>query len=314
MLSLNRLSLRRSWSVLLALVLSVAQAAAQAPAARPTLDNIRSTGVITLAHRESSVPFSYYDDSKRPIGYSIDLCLLVVEALRRELKLSKLRVEYLPVTPADRIQAIAGGKADLECGNTTNTLERRRSVAFTVVHFFAGGRLLIRAGGPTSLADLHLRRGTVVTTKGSTYAKFLESKAKLGSFNVRVTEAKDAAEAFALFERGEADAFLFDDIVLYGLRAAAKSPSAYEVSSELLSMEPLAIMLRKDDPAFKRFVDTTLTRAMIDGEVRPLYRKWFQSPIPPKGVNLNVPVSPLLFDQFRYPSDNVGDETPWLKK
>ncbi|HQR20503.1 MAG TPA: amino acid ABC transporter substrate-binding protein [Burkholderiaceae bacterium] len=280
---------------------------ADAPKQPPTLQKVRDTGVITLAHRESSIPFSYLDDGKRPVGYALDLCLRVVEALRRDLRMPNLRVEYLAVTPAQRIPAIVEGKADLECGNTTNTAARRKQAAFTVTHYFAGGRLLVRAdSGIERLSGMRDR--TIVVNAGSTHAAFLARAQEKGLFNGRVIEAKDADAAFAELEAKRADAYLHDDIVLFALRANSKDPRQWSVVGEFTTVEPLAIMLRRNDPEFKKYVDLVLSRAMIDGEVAALYRKWFNSPIPPKGVTLGIPVSPLLREQFTFPTDKVGDE------
>jgi glutamate/aspartate transport system substrate-binding protein len=280
-----------------------------APAASvPTLTRIRASGVITLAHRESSVPFSYLDDRGRPVGYAMELCLRVVEAVRRQLKLPDLRVAYLPVSAAERLPAIIAGKADLECGNTTNTAERRKSVAFSVTHYFAGGRLLVRTGSNIRrLSDL--RGQTVVTTRGSTHAKVVQSQLDRGILaKVRLLEVKDATEALAALQGGQAQAFLFDDIVLYSLRAGHATPDAFEVVGEFTSVEPLAVMLRKNDPEFKKLVDVTLSHVMVDGDIRAIFRRWFESPIPPKGVNLRVPMNVLMRDQVQFPTDKVGDE------
>jgi glutamate/aspartate transport system substrate-binding protein len=282
-------------------------ASAQAAAA-PTLAKIRDTGVITLAYREASIPFSYLDQNKRPIGYAMDLCMRVVDALRRDLKLPGLRVETLPVTAANRIAAIKDGRADLECGSTTNNAARRKEVGFTVTHYFAGAKLLTRVdSGITRLADL--RGKTVVSTRGTSPLAALRAAEEKGIIGgARILEGKDHDEAFAMLERGEVQAFAMDDILLYGFRATAKDPKAWAVVGEFISVEPLAIMLRRDDPEFKKYVDTVLSRAMIDGEVRSLYNKWFVSPIPPKGVNLGIPLSPLMRDQLNFPTDKVGDQ------
>jgi glutamate/aspartate transport system substrate-binding protein len=284
-----------------------AQTPAEAPKQPPTLQKVRDTGTITLAHRESSIPFSYLDSNKRPVGYALELCLRVVEALKRELRMPNLRVEYLAVTPAQRIPVIVEGKADLECGNTTNTAARRKQAAFTITHYFAGGRLLVRSdSGIQRLADM--RGKTIVVNAGSTHAAFLERAQQKGLFAGRVIEAKDADAAFADVEAKRADAYLHDDIVLFALRANSKDPTQWNVVGEFTTVEPLAIMLRQNDPEFKKFVDFVLSRAMIDGDVPALYRKWFQSPIPPKGVTLGIPVNPLLREQFTFPTDKVGDE------
>lgn len=274
----------------------------------PTLAKIREAGVVILAHREASIPFSYMDQNQRPVGYAMDLCMRVVDALRRDLKMPGLRVEYLPVTAASRIAAIRTGKADLECGSTTNNAARRKEVAFTVTHYFAGAKLLTRVdSGITRLADL--RGKTVVSTRGTSPLAALRSAEEKGIISgARILEGKDHDEAFAMLERGDAQAFAMDDILLYGFRASAKEPKLWVVVGEFISVEPLAIMLRRDDPEFKRFVDTVLSRAMIDGEVRALYDRWFLSPIPPKGVNLGIPLSPLMRDQLNFPSDKVGDQ------
>ncbi len=273
----------------------------------PTLQKVRDTGVITLAHRESSSPFSFLDQNKRPVGYAVDLCMKVVEALRRELKLPGLRVAFLPVSAAQRIPSIVDGKADLECGNTTNTAARRKQVAFTVTHYFAGGRLLVRSNSNIKrLSDVGSR--TVVVNAGSTHAQYLDNALAKGLFKGRKLEVKDSDAAFAELEAGRADAYLHDDIVLYALRANTKAPLQWDVVGEFATVEPLAIMLRRNDPDFKRFVDLVLSRAMVDGEVNTAYRRWFLNPVPPRGITLGIPVSPLLREQFTFPTDKVGDE------
>ena len=295
-----------------------APAAAAAPAAAPassppsapqppTLQKIRSTGVITLAHRESSIPFSYLDANKRPVGYALELCERVVEAVKRELRMPALRTEYLMVTAAQRIPSLLEGRADLECGNTTNTAARRKQVAFSVTHYFAGGRLLVRAdAGVQRLADLRGR--TIVVNKGSTHATNLNAAISKGTFSARLLEAADATEAMAALQNGTAAAYLHDDIVLASLRANTSSPRDWALVGEFTSVEPLAVMMRRDDPEFKKLVDVTLTRVMIDGQIRDIWRRWFESPIPPNGVNLGVPMNALMRDQVRFPTDKVGDE------
>jgi len=303
--------LRGAVTCTLMLALAPAMAQPPAPAAAPqvpTLARIRDTGVITLAYREASIPFSYLDQNKRPIGYAMDLCMRVVESLRRDLKMPSLRVELLSVTPATRIGAIKEGKADLECGSTTNNASRRKDVAFTVTHYYAGAKLLTHAdSGIGRLADL--RGKAVVSTRGTTPLAALRAAEEKGIIGgARILEGKDHDESFAMLERGEAQAFAMDDILLYSLRATAKDPRAWVVVGEFITVEPLAIMLRKDDPEFKKYVDTVLSRAMIDGDVRSLYNKWFLSAIPPKGVNLGIPLSPLMRDQLAFPTDKVGDQ------
>ena len=290
----------------------VALGAGAAGAATPvppkhTLEKIRETGAITIAVRESSIPFSYVDASKRPIGFSVEVCQRIAEAIRNELKLPSLDVGYLTVSAADRIPAIVEGRADLECGNTTNNAARRKQVAFSVTHFFAGGRLLVPAASSVrQISDL--RGKTIVVLRGSTHLAYLRGRIDAGLLDCRVAEARDTDEAFGMLGSGRADAFLHDDVVLYALRASAPDPNAYRMTGDFTSVEPLALMLRKDDPEFKRAVDKALARMMIEGQFEQIYHRWFQAPIPPRNANLDVPMNALLRDQVQFPSDKVGDD------
>jgi len=271
-----------------------------------TLDRIRETQTIVIAYRESSIPFSYVVEPNHPIGYAIDLCLKVAEAIKHDLKLSRLDVRYIPVTPANRMQAIAEGQVDLECGSTTNTADRRRTVAFSIPHFIASARMMVRASsGIHNWSDLHDK--SIVTTKGTTNAKTLADRDKLRSLNLTLLESRDHAEGFGMVAQGKAAAFAMDDVLLYGLRATAADPDSFQVVGDSLSTEPYAIMLRKDDPAFKSAVDMEVARLMIDGDIFRLYDKWFMHPIPPHGINLRMPMGPLLRASLRYPSDKVAD-------
>ncbi|MEN7526318.1 MULTISPECIES: amino acid ABC transporter substrate-binding protein [unclassified Cupriavidus] len=266
---------------------------------------IQQSGVIRIAHRESSVPFSFVADGK-PMGYAVDLCLKVADALRSQLKLPQLRVEWVPVTPASRIPAIVDGKADLECGSTTNNRERRDQVAFTIPHYIAGSRMIVKSdSGIRKWNDL--RGKTVVSTTGTTPLAMLRKMDETGAMGWKVVEAKDHAEAFAMVEAGKADAFVMDDVLLYGLRANAKNPTALTVTGDLLTIEPYAIMLSKNDAEFKKIVDRAMIAAIYDQETQKLYRKWFQQPIPPNGITLDIPMSYLLRDSFKFPSDKVAD-------
>lgn len=271
-----------------------------------TLAKIKETHTVTIAHREASFPFSYLNDDKKPIGYAVDLCLKLVDALKRELKLPQLTVKYLLVSSSTRIPAIVDGKADLECGSTTNNIERRKQVSFTIPHFFATVRMLARAdSGIKNWQDLKGKR--VVTTKGTTTVKLLNDRDKVRALGLKLLEGSDHDVSFAMVESSQADAFAMDDVLLYGLKANAKEPEKFAVVGDALSTEPYAIMLRKDDPAFKNFVDRELSRMMIDGELTPIYNKWFSRPVPPKGANLNMPMSHLLRETSRFPSDQVAD-------
>jgi ABC-type amino acid transport substrate-binding protein len=288
-----------TYAILLSLVSTGACAA-------DTLSKIRDTRTITIAHREASLPFSYLDDNKKPIGYAVDLCVKIADAVRRELKLPQLNIVYIPVTPANRIPSIVEGRADLECGSTTNNAERRKQVAFTVPHFVAAVHMIVRAdSGIKNWADL--RDKTVVTTKGTTTVKLLTERDKVRALGLKLIEGADHAESFAMVEKGAAEAFPMDDVLLYGLRATAKDPNSFVVVGDPLSAEPYAIMLRKDDKAFKNLVDLEMSRIVNDGELAKLYTKWFNNPIPPKGLTMNMPMGYLLRDMLRFPTDKVGD-------
>ena len=291
------------WRALIAAILMIVSVRASS---QDTLSRLRETGVITIAHRESSVPFSYLDDQGHPVGYAIDLCLDIVEGIRRALKLPRLDVEYLPVTPSNRIPVIVSGKADLECGSTTNTRERRKQVAFTISHFISSARMIVRTN-----SKIHnwpdLRGKTVVTTRGTTNAKTLRERSSVLSLNIHLVESRDHAQGFAMVANGKADAFAMDDVLLFGLRANAGKPSDFRVVGDSLSAEPYAIMLRNDDQAFKALVDGEMARIINDGEIYRLYDKWFMHPIPPHGINMNMPMGMLLRESLRFPGDFVGE-------
>lgn len=270
------------------------------------IDRIRATQEIVIAHRDASIPFSYLDNNGRPIGYAMDLCAKLVSALERELKIPTIRVRYLPVTSSTRISAIAEGSAAMECGSTTNTAERRTKVDYTIAHFISASRLLVRTDtGINTLEDLQGK--TVVSTKGSTNIKTLERVGKERVLRLQVLEAQDHAEGFAMVRDKKASAFAMDDVLLYGLRANSGQPESFKVIGKSMSIEPYAIVLPKGDAAFKKLVDTEMRRIILSGEIKPLYRKWFEEAIPPKGINLALPMPAMLRDSFKFPSDKVAD-------
>ncbi len=293
-------------SAFLTISLSIFAPGTALASATPVLDRIRDTGTVRVAHRESSVPFSFYDADKKPIGYAMDLCLRVVDKLRTELKRPDLKVQYVMVTSSSRIPTIAEGKADVECGSTTNTRERREKVAFTIPHYIAGSRMIVKTSSGIHKWD-DLRGKTVVSTKGTTNITELRKVNDARVLGMNIIEAKDHGEAFAMVEAGKADAFAMDDVLLYGFRANAKKPSDYAVVGDMLTIEPYAIMLSKDDAEFKRMVDRAMTNIILDYEAEKLYKKWFLQPIPPNGAKLDIPMSFLLRDSFKYPSDKVAD-------
>lgn len=270
-----------------------------------TLKKIKDTGAITLGHRESSVPFSYYDDNQRVIGYAMDLCYRIVDAVKSNLKIDKLEVKLNPVTSATRIPLIANGTVDLECGSTTNNLEREKQVSFTITHFVTANRFVSKKSSNFRTVD-DLKGKTIVSTSGTTNIKQINEIGAQRNLNLNIIAAKDHAEAFLMVETDRAAAFVMDDILLYSLVATSKSPGDYVISADALSVEPYAIMLRRDDPAFKKVVDDEMTATFKSGAINAIYEKWFLKPIPPKDVNLNVPMSPTFKKVVASPTD-TGD-------
>lgn len=268
------------------------------------LEKIRQEKTIYVAYRENSVPFSYLDGNKQPIGYSIDLCQRIAEAIRGQLKLPVLNVRYVAVTAESRLPTIVAGNASLECGSTTNTAERRKQVDFTIPHFISSARFLVRTeGGVTGLEDL--RNKSVASNRGSTTIKNLERLNAEQLKALRIVETKDHGEAFELLSSGKVDAFAMDDVLLYGVRANADNPAAFRVVGKPLAVEPYAIVLPKGDQAFKRLVDDEMRRMITTGVLQQLYAKWFLQPIPPKGVNLELKMPGVFRDSLRYPTDKV---------
>ena len=272
--------------------------------AGPVLDRIKATGKIVIAHRESSVPMSYLDADKQPVGYAMDLCARLALAVKNQLKLQSLKTEYLLVTSQSRIPAIAEGKADLECGSTTNNAERRKQVAFTIPHYVTGVRYMVRADSPIEqLAGFEQHK--LVSTKGTTALKAVQAGNVERAMRITVLEAPDHGKAVDMVVKGEADGFAMDDILLYGLRAALPKPDAVKIVGKFLTIEPLAIMLSKDDAEFKTLVDNEMRRLIYSKEAYAIYDKWFQGPIPPNNKPLALPMNYLLRDFWKYPSDKV---------
>lgn len=271
----------------------------------PTVKKIRETGTIVLGHRESSIPFSYYDDQQQVVGYSQELMLKVVEAIKPELRLSApLQVKLLPVTSSNRIPLVQNGSVDLECGSTTNNLERQKQVAFSTNFFVIGTRLLTKkTSGVADFADLAGKN--VVTTAGTTSERLLRRLNEEKQMKMNLISAKDHGEAFLTLETGRVVAFMMDDALLYGEMAKAKRPGDWLVVGTPQSREAYACMLRKDDPGFKKLVDAALARLMTTGEAEKIYRKWFLNPIPPKGLNLDMPLSDAMKALYKAPNDRA---------
>src|SRR6266513_1855275 len=287
--------------VLLAGFAAALLAGFEAAAQDGTLKKIKDSGSITIGHRDASIPFSYYDDRQQPVGYAVDLCLRIVDAVKSELKMPNLKVNYQLVTSANRIPLMANGTIDLECGSTTNNLEREKQVGFTNTHFVTANRYVVKkSSNVKTLADL--KGKTVVSTSGTTNLKWLTEENGKQNFNMNILTAKDHAEAFLMVETDRAAAFFMDDILLASLVAGAKAPADYVISSEAYSVEPYGIMLRKDDPAFQKVADDATAKLYTSGAIVPIYEKWFLKPIPPKNINLNLPASPQLKNEFAKPT------------
>lgn len=294
----------RKYLIGFALAAALGASQAQAEELTGTLKNIKDTGVITLGYRESSIPFSYLDDNQKPVGYAMDICYKIVDAVKKELKLDKLEVKLNPVTSATRIPLMANGTVDLECGSTTNNAERQKQVWFTNSHFLTASRYVTKKASKINSID-DLKGKTVVSTAGTTNIKQLTEANLARGLNINIIPAKDHAEAFLMVETDRAAAFVMDDILLASLVASSKSPGDYVLSKDAFSKpEPYGIMLRKDDVPFKKVADAATAALYTSDEGLKLYDKWFNQKIPPKGLNLNVPLGPEMKKQLAKPSDS----------
>jgi len=276
-----------------------------------TLKSIKEGGSITIGYRDSSVPFSYLDyldDAQKPVGYAMDICLKIVDAVKKELKLDKLEVKLNPVTSATRIPLMANGTIDLECGSTTNNVERQKQVWFTNTHFLTASRYISKKASKINSID-DLKGKSVVSTAGTTNIKQLTEANVARNLGINIIPAKDHAEAFLMVETDRAVAFVMDDILLASLAAGSKAPDDYVISKDAFSKpEPYGIMLRKDDVAFKKVVDAATAALYQSADGVKIYEKWFTQKIPPKGLNLNVPLGAELKKQFAKPSDSPDPE------
>jgi glutamate/aspartate transport system substrate-binding protein len=278
---------------------------AQAQELTGTLKKVKDSGRIVIGVRDASIPFSYLDDNKNYIGYSVELCDRIASAVQRRLGLSAMQRTYQPVTSATRIPLMANGTIDLECGSTTNNLDRQKQVSFAPTTFVTANRLLYKKGsGIKTLADM--KGKTIVSTAGTSNLRQITALNNDRQLGMTILTGKDHSDSFLMVETGRAAAFAMDDILLAGLSANSKTPADWEISSEALSVEPYGIMLRKDDPQFQAVVDEAIKRVFTSGDINKLYAKWFQSPIPPRNVNLGIPMSAELKQAIAKPT-NSGD-------
>ncbi|ADX47131.1 extracellular solute-binding protein family 3 [Paracidovorax avenae ATCC 19860] len=276
----------------------MAGAAAQAD----TLKKIADSGKITLAYRESSVPFSYLAGAGAPIGFSVDISNAVVDAVKKKLNKPDIKVELQAVTSQNRIPLVTNGTVDLECGSTTNNTARAKDVQFAVNYFYTGTRLLVKKSwGIRNYADL--AKKTVASTTGTTNAQVIRKYNRDNNLDMDIVLGKDHNDSMLLVDTGRALAFAMDDILLFGLKANATNPAEWDVVGDALQVEPYACMLRKDDPQFQALVNGVIGGMMKSGEFEKLYNKWFLSPIPPKGQALGLPMSKELRDNLTAQSD-----------
>jgi|SRR5687768_128104 len=298
----------RITTIMLALAGALALAAPAGAQDSGTLKKIRDSNSITIGHRDASIPFSYYDDKQQPIGYSMDLCARIVDAIKTELKMPKLDVKYQLVTSANRIPLMANGTIDLECGSTTNNVARQKEVSFAITHFLTANRIVSKKTANLK-SEADLKGKTMVSTSGTTNIKQLTDLNTSKSMGMNIIPANGHPEAFQMVETGRAVGFAMDDILLYSLVASSRNPSEFVISDFALSLpEPYGIMMRKDDPGFKKVVDNAMTQIYKSGAINAIYEKWFLKPVPPKNINLNVPMSPLFKNLVAKPTDS-GDPT-----
>ncbi|GKW23452.1 amino acid ABC transporter substrate-binding protein [Pectobacterium polonicum] len=286
------------------LLLGTAASVAQAEDLAGTLKKVKDNGVIVIGHRESSVPFSYYDNTQKVVGYSQAYSDKIVEAIKKKLDAPNLQVKLLPITSQNRIPLLQNGTFDLECGSTTNNLERQKQAAFSNTIFVVGTRLLTKKdSGVKDFPDLAGK--TVVVTSGTTSEVLLNKLNEEKQMKMRIISAKDHGDSFRTLESGRAVAFMMDDALLAGERAKAKSADQWDIVGKAQSEEAYGCMLRKDDPQFKKLVDDTIAEVQTSGEAEKWFDRWFKQPIPPKDLNLNFALSDEMKALFKAPNDKA---------
>ena len=294
--------MNRTLSTTFAALALAAALAAQAQSPGGTLAKIRDAGEIRLGHREVSVPFSYLDDQQKPVGFAMDLCAKVVDAVKAELKLPAVQVKLQPVQLSNQIPLIQNGTIDIVCGPATNTLERQKVVAFSNTYFVSSIRAVVRKDSAVKTFE-DLAGKPVAFTAASTSIALLTAREQDKKFQVNKVLSPDHAASFLTLTTGRTEAFVMDDILLASLVAGSNNPAGWRLVDDALRVEPYGLIVRKDDPAFKALVDRTLAALYKSGEFTRLYNKWFMSPIPPKGVNLNFPMTPSLKEALDSPND-----------
>jgi glutamate/aspartate transport system substrate-binding protein len=286
---------------LLAVVLSAVATGAFAQA-NDTLAKAKAAGKVVMGVRESSAPLSYTLGNNQFTGYHVELCQRILKSV-----LPGVPVEYVAVTSANRIPLVQNGTVDIECGSTTNNVARQRDAAFALTTYVTEVRTAVKADSPIkSVADLNGK--TVATTTGTTSVALLRKNKRAQGIKFNEVYGKDHADSFLLLSTGRADAFVMDDNILAGLIAGSANPKNFKIVGETLNVEPIAIMIRKDDPKFKAAVDDYIRKAMKDGEIKLLYNKWFMQPIPPKNTSVNLPMGKILTDLVAHPNDKPAED------
>ncbi|HDN2511992.1 MULTISPECIES: amino acid ABC transporter substrate-binding protein [Providencia] len=290
--------------LVLSMMILGATCAVQADELNGTLKKIKDNGVIVVGHRESSVPFSYYDNNQKVVGYSQDYSNEIVDAVKKKLNMPDLQVKLIPITSQNRIPLLQNGTFDFECGSTTNNIERQKQAAFSNTIFVVGTRLLTKNdSGVKDFADLAGKN--VVVTSGTTSEILLNQLNDEKNMKMRIISAKDHGDSFRTLESGRAVAFMMDDALLAGERAKAKKPEIWEIVGKPQTEEAYGCMLRKDDPQFKALVDETIATAQTSGKAEKSFDRWFNQPIPPKNLNLKFTLSDEMKALFKAPNDKA---------
>ncbi|MDC9621593.1 MULTISPECIES: amino acid ABC transporter substrate-binding protein [Xenorhabdus] len=290
--------------LMLTMMLLSAVGAAHAEELTGTLKKIKDNGIIVVGHRESSVPFSYYDNQQNVVGYAQDYSNLIVDAVKKKLDMPNLQVKLIPITSQNRIPLLQNGTYDFECGSTTNNLERQKQAAFSNTIFVVGTRLLTnKDSGIKGFDDLAGKH--VVVTSGTTSEILLNKLNDEKQMQMRIISAKDHGDSFRTLESGRAVAFMMDDALLAGERAKAKKPDQWIIVGKPQSEEAYGCMLRKDDPQFKKLIDGTIVKVQTSGEAEKLFDLWFKQPIPPKKLNMNFSMSDEMKTLFKSPNDKA---------
>lgn len=276
-------------------------------AASPTMDKIKSSGSVTMGVRESSIPMSYTTGDSRFDGYHVEICRMILGDIKDKLGLSTLRTNYQPVTSQNRVPLVQNGTVDIECGTTTNNTARAKDVSFANTLYVEEVRIAVKANsGITSISQLNGKK--VATTTGTTSVQLLRKHEKANGVSFDEVYGKDHADSFLLLESGRADAFVMDGSILAGNIANSKNPKEYKIVGEVLSTEPIAIMVRKDDPEFQAAVNAAIAKIVANGNMPKLWDKWFLKPIPPKGIVVGLELSPATKNAWANPNNRPAED------